>query len=76
MTSRDDTSKPDRAAKTDDPAHYQSPPESIAPAREVMREIREALTTDATGNFPARHADMDWAGMNLAPQKPPGRIWV
>ena len=34
-----------------------------------MREIKEALTKDADGKFPAKYADMDWDGMNMQPHK-------
>jgi hypothetical protein len=51
----------------DKPAQYLSPPESIALARETMREIKEALTRGADGKFPAGYADMDWDGMNMQP---------
>jgi hypothetical protein len=67
MSDRDDMPKPDGAAMADQPAQYQSPPQSIAVARERMREIRDALTKDVQGSFPAKHADMDWDGMNLQP---------
>jgi hypothetical protein len=49
----------------DTQAQYQSPPDSIALAREVMRDIKEALTRNADGKFPAKYADVDWDGMNL-----------
>jgi hypothetical protein len=57
---------------SDDPQQYQSPPESIAIARELMREIKEALTKDVDGNFPATYDDRDWAGMNM---QPPQTAW-
>jgi hypothetical protein len=44
---------------------YRSPPESIALARELMRDIRTALTKDANGNFPPEFARMDWDGLNM-----------
>jgi hypothetical protein len=49
----------------DQPERYDSPPESIALARTTMRDVKESLTRDAQGNFPAKYADMDWDGMNL-----------
>ena len=53
----------------DQPARYESPPESIELARETMRDIKAALTRDADGNFPARYAEMEWDGMNMQPPK-------
>lgn len=57
--------KDERLDPEEMPAPYESPAEYIAEARELMHEIREALTKDADGKFPARYADMDWDGMNM-----------
>jgi hypothetical protein len=62
---RDVVPAPEGANIADKPAQYESPPESIELARKLMREIKEALTTDADGKFPAKYADMDWDGMNM-----------
>jgi hypothetical protein len=55
------------ANMADNPAQYQSPPESIELAREMMREIKEAITRDADGQFPAKYADVGWDGIDLPP---------
>jgi len=57
---RDDMPPPQGANMADNPERYQSRPESIALARETMREIKEALTTDSDGKFPVMYADVDW----------------
>ena len=69
---RDDISPPEGVPVADKPARYDSPPRSIALARETMRQIREALTKDADGKFPASYAAMDWDGMNM---QPPDTAW-
>jgi hypothetical protein len=51
----------------DTAARYNSPPESIALARQAMRTIKEAITKDADGNFPAKYAETDWDGLNMWP---------
>ena len=51
---------------------YDSPPKSIELARQMMSEIKEALTKDADGHFPALYAEMDWDGMNM---QPPETAW-
>ena len=51
---------------------YDSPPETIALARDLMCEIEEALTKDADGHYPASYAGMDWDGMNM---QPPETAW-
>jgi hypothetical protein len=59
-------------SKADKPAMYESPPENIAYARKTMRELKEALTKDANGEFPASYADVDWDGLNM---HPPETAW-
>jgi hypothetical protein len=71
MSGRNDMPTPDGMSITK-AAQYQSPPESIALARETMRDIREALTKDANGKFPASYSDLDWDGMNM---QPPDTAW-
>jgi hypothetical protein len=66
---RDVVPAPEGANIADKPAQYQSPPKSIELARELMRDIKEALTTDADGKFPAKYADVDWDGMNMQPEE-------
>jgi hypothetical protein len=68
---RDGVPTPEGAIVADRPAQYQSPPESIELARELMREIKEALTTDADGKFTAKYADVEWEGMNMQPEDTP-----
>ena len=46
---------------------YRSPPESVKRARDLMRNIREALTRDSHDRFPAIYTDLDWEGMNITP---------
>jgi hypothetical protein len=65
---RDCVPTPEGASVADKPARYDSPPESIELARKLMGQIKEALTTDADGKFPAKYADMDWEGMNMHPE--------
>jgi hypothetical protein len=62
---RDGMPPPERANIDDKSARYDSPPESIERARKLMREVKEALTKDADGKFPASYAAMDWDGMNM-----------
>jgi hypothetical protein len=59
---------------TDSPdgQQYQTPTESIELVREIMRDIKTALTRNADGNFPAQYAAMDWDGMNM---QPPETAW-
>ena len=61
------TVKPETAAAADQPVEYQSSPEDIAHAREMMHDIKEALTKGADGQFSAKFAEMDWDGMNMWP---------
>lgn len=58
-----------QAAEADQPAQYDSPPESIELARETMRDIKAALTRGTDGEFPVTYAGLDWDGMNMQPPK-------
>jgi hypothetical protein len=69
MTNRDDMQTPDGAALPDKPARFQSPPESIALAREVMRDIKVALTRGTDGEFTAGYSEVDWEGLNMQPPR-------
>jgi hypothetical protein len=51
---------------------YQSPPETIALAQTTMRDIKEALTRNADGEFPGEYARIDWDGINM---RPPHTAW-
>ncbi len=44
---------------------YESPPEHIEEARELMGNVKAALTKDASGNFPPKYAEVDWGWMNM-----------
>ena len=43
---------------------YKSEPEYVEMAQRLMRDIKESLTRDADGNFPAKYAEIDWDGLN------------
>jgi hypothetical protein len=69
---RDGAPTPEGANMADKPAEYNSPPESIELARKLMREIKEALTTDAQGRFSAKYSEVAWDGINM---QPPDTAW-
>ena len=56
------TLSPAPPAAADQPAQFQSPPESVKHAGELLADIKEALTKDAEGQFPAKYAEMDLTG--------------
>src|SRR5262249_37490313 len=62
---------PEGRDMADTPAPYRSPAASIELARELMREIREALTLDDNGRLPVKE-EAWWDGMNM---QPPDQAW-